>query len=845
MDQPELSRSLDRKIALAKAVIFWERLWPAMLPMLLILGIAAAAALFGLFEVLSRTVHLAVLALVFVALGAALRPLLALRWPDRATALRRLETVAGLPHRPATSYLDTLDESAATPDARSIWRAHKERLRRQFARLRPGAAHPDLPRRDPYALRAIVALVLVLGIAWAGPDATDRLRGVFTPAKTNAAAAQVWIDAWITPPAYTGRAPIFLSGTRPAATTAPGDRPIDVAVNSELVVRVTGASSPVALVGDAADAPPVDAAPAGKDMDTAAPTGPQFTDAGGGVRELRMPITASGATRILDGTDRLASWRFDVIPDNPPTIRLDGDIATTEDQALKFGYTVEDDYGVVGAEASWALVRDGAGGTAAGTGEKTAMLEVEPPDFPLVLPKARVKKATQSVYRDLTAHPWAGLKATLTLRARDEAGQIAESQPVTLRLPERKFRKPLAQALVEQRRNLVRDPGSSSKVALALKALMIVPEKLISDSVVFLGMTTARYRLERTPDAAAMREVVDLLWDLALRIEDGDLSLAERELRAAQEALKRALAEGAPREEINRLMNELRQAMDRFMQAMAEQMRRNAQGQQPQQLPPNAQIVRPQDLQRMMDMIENLARNGATEAAQELLAQLNRILENMRAGIPMQGNPSQQQSRMSKMLDQLGELMGKQQDLMDRTFRQGQNRQGGKQQNGQGDDQMTLAEQQEALRNMLGRLMDQLNQDGGETPSPFGRAEQAMRDATGNLREGRNGEATGNQGEAIDQMRQGANAMARQMMEGMGQTGRMGQRGGVDGESEVDPLGRPLRATGQDPGASTKVPSEIDIQRAREIMQELQRRLGDRLRPTIELDYLERLLKRF
>jgi hypothetical protein len=82
------------------------------------------------------------------------------------------------------------------------------------------------------------------------------------------------------------------------------------------------------------------------------------------------------------------------------------------------------------------------------------------------------------------------------------------------------------------------------------------------------------------------------------------------------------------------------------------------------------------------------------------------------------------------------------------------------------------------------------------------------------------------------------------MMEGMGQTGQMGQRG-TDGDTEVDPLGRPLRATGQDPGASTKVPTEIDIQRAREIMQELQRRLGERTRPTLELDYLERLLRRF
>ena len=42
-----------------------------------------------------------------------------------------------------------------------------------------------------------------------------------------------------------------------------------------------------------------------------------------------------------------------------------------------------------------------------------------------------------------------------------------------------------------------------------------------------------------------------------------------------------------------------------------------------------------------------------------------------------------------------------------------------------------------------------------------------------------------------------------------------------------------------------KVPDEIDIQRAREVLDELRRRLGDPSRPGIELDYLERLIKPF
>jgi hypothetical protein len=77
----------------------------------------------------------------------------------------------------------------------------------------------------------------------------------------------------------------------------------------------------------------------------------------------------------------------------------------------------------------------------------------------------------------------------------------------------------------------------------------------------------------------------------------------------------------------------------------------------------------------------------------------------------------------------------------------------------------------------------------------------------------------------------------------------MGQQGpGPNGDpSQLDPLNRAPQQTtdGSDPGLLTKVPDQIDAQRAREILEELRRRLGEQQRPALELDYLERLLKRF
>src|SRR5438270_14079259 len=102
------------------------------------------------------------------------------------------------------------------------------------------------------------------------------------------------------------------------------------------------------------------------------------------------------------------------------------------------------------------------------------------------------------------------------------------------------------------------------------------------------------------------------------------------------------------------------------------------------------------------------------------------------------------------------------------------------------------------------------------------------------------------QGRAIEAMRKGAQGLAQAMQQqngpGPGQPGRNGQ---ARANQETDPLGRPMRGRDYGDDVTVKVPGEIDVQRARRILEELRRRLADPLRPQIELDYIERLLKDF
>src|SRR5207244_11483635 len=101
-------------------------------------------------------------------------------------------------------------------------------------------------------------------------------------------------------------------------------------------------------------------------------------------------------------------------------------------------------------------------------------------------------------------------------------------------------------------------------------------------------------------------------------------------------------------------------------------------------------------------------------------------------------------------------------------------------------------------------------------------------------------------GRALEAMRQGAQGMAQSMQQQMGQgfgPGNPGRGSRARADQNTDPLGREMRSKGSlDSDNSVKVPGEIDVQRARRILEELRTRFGENFRPQLELDYIERLL---
>jgi uncharacterized protein (TIGR02302 family) len=779
---------------------------------------------------------------------AAAWPLIRLRLPSVHDGLRRLDRESGEKHRPASAITDAIAGNREDPVAQALWRAHVERALMSARRFKAGWPSPRLALRDPVALRALVLLLVVATFFAATGERVKRITAAFDW-EGVVAPANFRIDAWVTPPDYTGRPPIMLSGLRPgqsaqeqAAAQDQERAPISVPTGSQLVVRATGdVGVDVTTTGGLVSAT----------ANSKAPPVPN------GTKEHRLVIKGDGTAALRAAGNNLV-WTFKAIPDRAPKIAL---LKAPEPQAsgsLRLDYKIDDDYGAVDAKATFRPA-DQEKSKSSG---KPAHPLYGPPDFALALPEGRARAGAARTIHDLTAHPWAGLKVVMSLVAHDAAGNEGRSEPHEFRLPQRLFVKPLPRALIEQRRILALDANSKPLVLIALNALTIAPDKFTPDAGVYLGLRSIYYDLKGARTDDQLRDVVARLWDMAVHLEDGNISDTERALRQAQEALRQALDRGASDQELKKLMENLRAAMDKYLQALAEQMRKNPE-RLARPLDRNTRILRQQDIQNMLNQLDQMARSGNKEAARRLLDQLQSMMENLQMARPNQGD--QGDNDMMSALDELGDMIRKQQQLRDKTFKQGQESRRNGQPNQRGQQFGDLRQDQQALRDRLKKLLEQLRQHGlgqqqgkgqngqqgqrgGNEMGQLGDAGKAMGEAEGDLGQGDADGAVDSQGRALDAMRKGARGMA-QAMEQRGYGAGPGQQAGPNGreraDNDTDPLGRPRRHHGFNDDVTVKVPGEIDEQRARRILEELRKRYGESNRPQLELDYIERLLQGF
>ena len=448
-----------------------------------------------------------------------------------------------------------------------------------------------------------------MAIAIAGGWRSDRMAAAFTPAFPPP--PPVVANLWIAPPAYTGKPPIYL----------------DMAEHDKLL-RVPVGSKLAGFVDDVRGRKPPQLVIDGK--------GTEFATVGKGKYQVEQVITEGKEITLQARGDEQARWKLHVIPDLAPTIEFAKPIGVDK-WSTKIEYIAGDDFGVTGVQLQIRLHGSVLGDDMLSDDEEPEVLRV---DLPVA---GNTKKVADTFVRDLTSHPWAGLKVTVMLFASDALGQKGRSSVETFLLPERVFNDPTARALIVLRKALTRDPKAFRlDVADGMRLIQVKPESYRNDPVVQLGLRIGAARLAENGDKPTIVDTQKLLWDLAMRLESGATSDAERALEQARQELRDAMQRQAGDEEIERLIQQLYSAMDRWQKELAEKMKdpeeRRRMMEQAEKMDPNNTITG-DDLQKMLDKIREMAKNGQREEAKRLLEELRKMMEN---ATPMMAGPSQQ-----------------------------------------------------------------------------------------------------------------------------------------------------------------------------------------------------------
>ncbi|KAF0676472.1 TIGR02302 family protein [Profundibacterium mesophilum] len=868
----DANRALRRPVALTRAGMLAERITYGFWPFWSLLIAALAALMFGLPTALPLEAGWTLAVLTVVALFWTLwRGLRRFSWPSHAEALDRLDrTMAG---RPITALTDAQAAGAADPASAALWRAHQDRMARRLHAAAPVRPDLRLAARDPFALRYVALLCFVIALLFGSVMQIANIAGMAGPGAGGAQAAGPSWEGWIEPPAHTGRPGLYLGDL--------GKNPVEVPQGSEVTLRLYGeigaltvAETVSGRTGDAGSA----------------------ADA-----EQSFEIAQSGTLRI----DGPGGRGFDIVAraDAAPRIAAAGPVERAAGGTFRQAFTASDDYGVEGGQAVITLDLDAVDrrhGLAAAPDER-APLTV---DLPMPIAGSRTKIA-ETLIEEFGKHPWANLPVRITYEARDGAGQSGLSEPVETPLAGQRFFDPLAQAVIEQRRDLLWARSNGARVAAILRAVSWNPDTLFSDDALYLRLRVAIRRLEAGIAAGALprelqEEIAEELWQIADRLEFGDLSDARDRLRRAQERLSEAMQNGASPAEIAELMDELRAATDAYMEQLAER----AEAQDSQQAQAESEEITGDQLQQMLDRIQELMEQGRMEEAQRLLDQLAQMMENMQVAQGQGGETGQQgdgQGQGQQAMQDLRETLRQQQELSDDAFRDlqerfnqdgtgtppGQNPQGGGGQDGmepgdqgaagQGEGQGQgqgagrdgdrsgtgqggtgaqpgIADRQQALRRELDRQRQTLpgagTQEGDAARDALGRAGTAMDGAEEALRADDIPGALDRQSDAMEALREGMRSLDEAMAQGEGAPGQeggqgqAGMRGDIDG-SRRDPLGRESGSQGQSGTDQQLLQGEDVYRRAEELLDEIRRRSGEQIRPEEERDYLRRLLDRF
>ena len=719
----------------------------------------------------------------------------------------------GLSDRPFTAIQDpdfAKIRHTDDPSVAFLWARHRDQMQAKVARAVPVLLPINLMRRDPFALRYVAILVFVTGGLF---GSLERMREVGAPMGAAGATAlgPAW-EAWITPPAYTKQTALYLN---------------DLTERDTLVVMKDSAVQ-IRLYGQTGDHLIEETVSARTDAPAASAMVQDF-------KVMRQ------GDLVIAG-DQGAAWSIQLQMDDAPVVQVFQPYEADFFGQSTLNYSVRDDFGATKISGTIALDL--------GRVDRLFGLAADPDfdrvaEFDLPLPLTGKADDFQDVWiDDHSQSPMVHLPVVLTITARDAIDQAGQASMRDIMLPGRRFFDPLAAALIEVRRDLLWSLQNSKRAARMIRAITYDPQGAFRSDTDYLRLRYILRQIEQFQDSDLMdekrTEIAQALWDLALSIEEGDVNDALDRMRKAQDRLSQAMKNGASQPEIEKLMQELRQANENYIRQLRQQAERDQKSQNQdmaQNSPQDQMQMNQSDLQKMMDRIQELMEQGRMAEAQQALEELQQIMENMQVAEGQSGEQGQDDA-----LGGLSDTLREQQDLSDDAFRNLQN------QDGDGQGTQDLANRQQDLRDQLEnnrRSLPNLNSEEAQRAErSLDQAERSMRQAEDALRQDDLGRAIENQADAMEALREGIRDMDRALAQSQNPENGQGMAEN-DSDQQRDPLGRPQGRDGNAGTADANQKVEDIARQAEEVLNEIRRRAGDVDRPQSELNYLRRLLELF
>ena len=447
-------------------------------------------------------------------------------------------------------------------------------------------------------------------------------------------------------------------------------------------------------------------------------------------------------------------------------------------------------------------------------------------------------------------------------------------------------------AIENIKEHLGRAPKEIKKLARMMRATLDVPKTYFQDASVYLSLQYVLSRIQRAQQKQDLTALDAILWSIAQKVEFGNLANALKALKTAEENLSNALVQNNSEREIALSFERYQNAVKRYLRVLAQNALKNNRIQKGEN---SSAAFSGNQFSEILKAIQDAYQLGLNRDARFTAQKLTEMLEKMKLSLQLgsgEGNGDDLFDEiLADLLQGLGEAISQQRDLNNKTKQLAENEthanNNKKNQNTANTSEPTFENKTKTTPNeqtdqaLSEKQTDAKIKNGGEsskkTPSssPTGQKNPSFEPGFNHNRQIENfqraliKEIESLQEKSVDpkalhqaltEMEKSANALAqkdyktalhaqnkaletlRAIREKLVKQALNPSPKKQNESGEYDPLGRSLNAEGFDLDEAL---DEKALQRAREILEELKKRRQNPNRPQEEINYLERLLKRF